>query len=119
MDAKTFGKRGEGLAADFLKKEGYEIMERNYRKRGGEIDIVAFDPSHQETVFVEVKSRRNKAFGGPEDAVSEQKIRKMAETSEHWLAENGKEKAEWRLDLIGVEMDIRGKIEISHWINIS
>lgn len=119
MDAKTFGKQGEEWAADFLKKEGYEILGRNYRKRGGEIDIVAFDPSHQETVFVEVKSRRNRAFGGPEEAIGDQKIRKMAETAEHWLSESGKGKGEWRLDLIGIEINAHGKFEISHWTNIS
>ena len=119
MDAKTFGKKGEELAADFLKKEGYEILGRNYRKRGGEIDIIAFDPTHNETVFVEVKSRRNRAFGGPEDAISEQKITKMSETAEHWLSENGKGKEEWRLDLIGIEMEAKGNFEISHWANIS
>ncbi|MBI5422079.1 YraN family protein [Candidatus Peregrinibacteria bacterium] len=119
MDSKQFGKHGEGLAADFLKKEGYEILGRNYRKRGGEIDIIAFDPSHREIVFVEVKSRRNRAFGGPEEAISDQKIRKMAETAELWLSENGKEKEEWRVDLIGIESSRHGKYEIAHWTNIS
>ncbi len=119
MDPKQFGKRGEKDAADFLEREGYEILGKNYRKRGGEIDIVAFDPTHREYVFVEVKSRRNRAFGGPEDAISAEKMRKMAETSEQWLAENGKEKAEWRLDLVGIEINSMGKIEISHWTNIS
>lgn len=118
MDNKDFGKRGEDLAVEFLKGVGYEILQRNYRKRGGEIDIIAFDPKRKETVFVEVKSRRNRAFGAPEEAVDERKVGKMADTAQHWLAEHGKERSEWRLDLLILEIDPKGKPEWRHLTHI-
>lgn len=119
METKEFGNRGEDWAAEMLVREGYGILQRNYRKRSGEIDIVAFDPSTKETVFVEVKSRRNRAFGTPEEAIDERKIGKMADTAQHWLAENGKELAEWRLDLVALEYGIDGKPDCRHLKNIS
>ncbi len=114
METKDFGKQGEDGAVEFLEKLGYEILQRNYRKKEGEIDIVALDPKQGEIVFAEVKSRRNRAFGAPEEAVGERKIGKMAAAAEHWLAENGKEKAEWRLDLVILEIDSNGKPEWRH-----
>ena len=118
METQDFGKRGEAMAVEFLRGAGYEILQQNYRKRSGEIDIVAMDPKKYEIVFVEVKSRRNRAFGSPEEAVDERKVGKMADTAEQWLAEHGKEKAEWRLDLVILEVDSRGKPEWRHLINI-
>jgi putative endonuclease len=114
METKDFGKQGEDKATDFLKGLGYEILQRNYRKRSGEIDIIAFDPKRKEYVFAEVKSRRNRTFGAPEEAVSERKVQKMADTAQHWLAEQDKEKVEWRLDLVILEIDLDGNPEWRH-----
>ena len=119
METKDFGNQGEEWATQMLTEKGYAILQRNYRKRGGEIDIVAFDPSTKETVFVEVKSRRNRTFGAPEEAIDERKIGKMADTAQEWLAENGKESAEWRLDLVALEYDNHGKPDCRHLKNIS
>ena len=118
MENRDFGMRGEEMACEFLEGKGYGILQRNYRKRGGEIDIVALDPKSGETVFVEVKSRRNRAFGAPEEAVDERKVAKMADTAQHWLAEHGREKAEWRLDLLILEIDSRGRPEWRHLTHI-
>jgi putative endonuclease len=118
-DPKKFGQQGEEMATRFLEKKGYGIRQRNYRKQGGEIDIVAFDPKRGEVVFVEVKSRRNRRFGAPEEAVDRRKIEKMASTAQHWLAENGLEKAEWRLDMVCVEKDGKNGPSLRHLENIS
>ena len=119
METKDFGKRGEDEAVEYLRGLGYEILQRNYRKREGEIDIIAFDPKRKEYVFAEVKSRRNRAFGAPEEAVSERKVEKMANTAQRWLAEQGKEKAEWRLDLVILEIGSNGKPEWRHLTHLS
>jgi putative endonuclease len=119
METKDFGKQGEDKAAEFLRGLGYEILQRNYRKRSGEIDIIAFDPKRKEYVFAEVKSRHNRTFGAPEEAVDERKIQKMADTAQHWLAEQDKEKAEWRLDLVILEIDPHEKSEWRHLTHIS
>jgi putative endonuclease len=118
METKDFGNQGEEWAAEMLAKEGYEIFQRNYRKRSGEIDIIAFDPATKEIVFVEVKSRRNRAFGAPEEAIDERKIGKMADTAQAWLAEHGKDGSEWRLDLVALEYGSQGKPVCRHHKNI-
>lgn len=72
MNNTIIGKNGEDLAADFLQKQGYKIIERNFRTRGGEIDIIAL---HKDTlVYVEVKTRTSHEFGLPEESVNYFKI---------------------------------------------
>jgi len=78
-----FGKEGEEEAADFLMKQGYRIRHRNWRSGRKELDIVA---EHKgELVIVEVKTRRDKRFGQPEEAVCEQKIRRIVASTDAYL----------------------------------
>ena len=90
MNRKSLGNQGEIKAIKFLKEKGYRILEKNYRKRIGEIDIITFDPNFNEYVFTEVKTRRSLKFGYPEESVDENKILKLIETAENWLLENEK-----------------------------
>ena len=79
MQANIYGKSGEIIVANFLKKKGYKILETNYKNKIGEIDVIAKDKDY--TVFVEVKSRTSRAFGDPLEAVDihkQEKIRKVA-----------------------------------------
>ena len=64
------GKWGEELAADFLRKNGYQIMERNWRFGHRDLDIIARSPEGNEVVFVEVKTRSGDIITKPEDAVT-------------------------------------------------
>lgn len=64
---QLIGQKGEDLAILFLKKKGYEILEKNYRYKRCEIDIICFKKPF--LVFVEVKTRKNKTFGYPEEYV--------------------------------------------------
>ena len=73
MNKTAQGKIGEDLACEFLQKQGYKIIERNFRIRGGEIDIVALDGNC--TVYVEVKNRTNYQFGRPEESVTFWKLK--------------------------------------------
>lgn len=72
MDKTTFGKVGEDLACQFLKKNGYKIIELNFRIRGGEIDIIALDENT--LAYIEVKTRTSHKFGLPEESVTPRKI---------------------------------------------
>ena len=72
MTTLSEGKYGEDLACVYLKKAGYKILERNFRIRGGEIDIIAVDK--QTLVYVEVKPRSSHRFGLPEEAVTYRKM---------------------------------------------
>lgn len=72
MNKTIIGKTGEDLAAKFLQKQGYKILERNFRIRGGEIDIIAL---HKNTlIYVEVKTRTSQKFGLPEESINYYKV---------------------------------------------
>lgn len=75
MDKRLIGNAGEDFAADILEKKGYIILERNYFCRSGEIDIIAKD--NEGFVFVEVKTRKNTAYGTPGEFVNFRKQQKI------------------------------------------
>ena len=107
------GQLGEMLAVDFLEKKGWRIAERNWRGTGrGEVDIIAW--AHDRLlVFVEVKTRSNDGFGGPEDAVDARKQDLLARTAGRYMEHIGYD-WEIRFDIVAVLM--RGKTvrEIRH-----
>jgi len=115
---KNFGKKGELEAEEFLKAKGYRIIENNYLKRVGEIDIITFDPKYEEYVFVEVKTRKNLNFGYPEEAVTPQKINKIIKTAENWFDNEKINNPEWRIDIISIDWSEK-KPKIEHIENIS
>ena len=75
MSKVEFGRAGEEVACKYLIKNNYEIIEKNFYYKGGEIDIVAFDKNKYEVVFFEVKTRKNKNYGSPSEAVDTRKIK--------------------------------------------
>lgn len=83
---KISGKRGEDIAAAYLQKCGYRIVERNFRTRNGEIDIIALDTTEKPPVltFVEVKTRSSDAFGTPLEAISPWKLRFLIRTATYY-----------------------------------
>ena len=105
----TLGRLGEDLAAQHLRKAGYQILERNVRSRYGEIDLVAED--EQDLVFVEVKTRRGTAFGRPEEAVTPSKQRKLMEIATYYLDLHSCPDRPWRIDVVAVQFSIHGKLE--------
>lgn len=104
---RHLGQWGESVAAHHLQAKGYEIVERNWRCARGEIDLVA--ESGEELVFVEVKTRRGRAMGTPEEGLTTKKARKLQELAQLYLAEKDLD-ADWRIDLIAVELDTSGKL---------
>lgn len=87
MDKRSFGIAGEEKASGFLKERGYIILDRNYRRRGGEIDIVCERDGI--VVFVEVKRRSSDSYGEPFEAVTKRKRRRIAHSAKRWLYEKG------------------------------
>ena len=83
MKTTELGKIGEEFAANLLELQGYRILERNFRCRTGEIDLIA--EKDGEISFVEVKTRRSARFGRPAEAVSTEKQRRMRKTAEFYL----------------------------------
>lgn len=105
---KRLGRWGEDLAARHLRQAGLTIITCNYRCAAGEMDIVAQDGDTW--VFVEVKTRRGTAFGRPEDAITRAKAGRLLQIAESYLQEHGLVDVDWRVDMIAVELDQRGKL---------
>ena len=100
MNTKISGRKGEDVAAAYLKKKKYKILNRNYAAVGGEIDIIARDKSF--IVFVEVKYRKNLLFEIPAEAVDLYKRRKIVRTAKMYLAVNNLTTAPCRFDIVEV-----------------
>lgn len=94
------GSDGEAEACEFLKKIGYKMVEKNYRCKIGEIDIVANEGD--ELVFVEVKTRSQKLFGDPAEAVNEQKRNHIYRVAEFYVMKNKLESEKMRFDVIEI-----------------
>ncbi len=100
-ERQRFGTDAESLAAQFLEEKGWTIIARHFTTRFGELDLVADDG--KEVVFIEVKARRNLAFGYPEEAVTPQKIRKIALAAQLYLNQHQGLDKSWRVDVIAIE----------------
>lgn len=105
---KQLGSWGESVAATYLEAHGYTIVTRNWRCARGEIDLVA--RTGDELVFVEVKTRRGRQMGTPEEGVTPRKARKLLELAQRYLLAHDLDDVAWRVDLVAVELDGRGKL---------
>lgn len=112
----ALGVRGEDIAARYLKKKGCHIIERNYRCRLGEIDIIALDG--KSLVFIEVKTRRNENYGRPCEAVNAAKIRHILRTAACFTATFRVRYEDVRVDVIEILL-LDGKPYIHHIENIT
>ncbi|MCX6715169.1 MAG: YraN family protein [Candidatus Uhrbacteria bacterium] len=100
---KQFGNEGEDLAAVYLQKNGYQILDRQWSCVYGEVDLVC--KQKEEFVFVEVKSRHDDSYGFPEDAVTATKRRHIAACADQYLIEHHQGDVPWRVDVIAIEFD--------------
>ncbi|MBD3780981.1 MAG: YraN family protein [Micrococcales bacterium] len=98
------GRLGEGLAADALRAEGFEVLDRNWFGPGGELDLVVLDRDADEVVGVEVKTRTSRTFGTPAEAVTPAKVRRLRRLLAHWLATHDVRARGVRLDVVAVEL---------------
>ena len=111
---QKLGKTGENLAAQFLQRKGYQILERNYRKYRGEIDLIARDGNC--LVFVEVKTARSREFGHPVLKVDRRKREQLGKIAMAYYQEHELEDQESRFDVVTVVFR-GGKAEIEHFEN--
>lgn len=101
----SIGNQAETLACEYLKKKKYRIIQRNYKDRFCEIDVVA--GSKSTVAFVEVKYRARADFGGAAGAITPNKAQRMTRSAEYWLATHeGYENKQPRLDVITLVGDI-------------
>lgn len=102
------GKRGEDLAAEELTQQGYEIVDRNWYCQIGEVDIVTRCAGGW--AFFEVRTRRGRAFGTPEESVTPRKIERMTRVAQFYLSAHDVNvyEIDWRIGVVAVEMDEAG-----------
>jgi len=96
----SVGQQGETLACQYLARQGYRIILRNYRTKLGEIDIIAEEQGT--LVFVEVKARRGHQCGHPFEAVTPAKCRQISKAALLYLAETGREGQAARFDVVAI-----------------
>ena len=111
---QDLGRCGERFAAEHLERRGFDLIERNYRTRWGELDLIGFDG--ETLAFVEVKTRRA-GSGFPFDALHGGKQRRVRRMAASWLTErtDRPHAPELRFDAIGVTIDARGElVELEH-----
>lgn len=113
------GKKGEDIAAKYLERKGFFVVNRNYRKKWGELDIVA--EKNGKVYFVEVKTVSRRSFGGhfeqevnnyrPEDNVHPSKLKRLSRIIQTYLLEKyRKSEPEWQFDLVCVFLDMEKRI---------
>ncbi len=97
---QALGREGERVAERYLKKKGYALVERNYRCRGGEVDLIVLD--RRVVVFVEVKTRTDHGFGTPLEAVEPRKQRRMILAAQLFLHQKKLHERDARFDVVGI-----------------
>lgn len=106
---RDLGILGEDLAVNFLKKNGYKTLQRNFRSKFGEIDIVAQDKDT--LVFVEVKTRWSEKFGLPEEAITSWKIKRMTRACQYYKLLHPQSPDLMRLDAVCIDLSPAGRVE--------
>lgn len=110
---KITGNRGEELASKYLEKKGYRLIERNFRTRFGEIDIVCYDK--ETLVFVEVKTKIGHGFGEPEEMVNKGKLAQVQRMGEVYLNDKGMSTL-CRVDVVAVVLTENAEVErVDHY----
>lgn len=110
---QSLGQRGEEVAARYLSvRLGWTIVERNWRCRDGELDIVAYDGSRH--IVCEVKTRASLNHGAPLEAITAAKAARLRRLADRWAALHGVRAAQIRVDVIGLLLMRGGSFELEH-----
>ncbi len=109
MKRRETGALGEKIAGEFLGKNGYEIVETNYRCTEGEIDIIA--RQRNTLVFIEVRTKRSRRFGSPEESITGVKKERLRALAERYGQEHENLPAVWRIDVVAIQMEKGGRVK--------
>lgn len=111
---KVTGKQGEDLAVNYLQEKGFEIIQRNFSNKFGEIDIIAKDKNI--LVFVEVKAKKGLDFGSPEEMVGKGKLHRIRNMATIYL--NGRD-VPCRIDVVAVVLGENNEVvRLTHYENV-
>lgn len=120
IDKIDEGKRGEEFAASYLRRNGYQIIDRNFRIRGGEIDLIAIDyapvselaggKKEKTLVFIEVKTRTSNAFGTPLEAIGYYKLRTLQKAAYLYKMKHPELPSLMRIDAVSVILNAKKEL---------
>jgi putative endonuclease len=114
-DRQGLGRRGEELAAQHLMAKGYQMVARNWRCATGELDLVVRDADS--LIFVEVRARRGRALGTPEESITLAKQARLIDLAEAYVQEHDWTGA-YRIDVVAIELDRQGRLlRMDHYEN--
>jgi putative endonuclease len=111
----VLGRSGEDAAVAYLKRKKFSVVERGFRFHRGEIDIIAYEGDT--LVFIEVKTRRDKIFGLPEESVTPAKQTQLRRVAEAYLTVNNLSQVACRFDILSVSYDEKEGYKIRHLEN--
>ncbi len=118
MRAKdAVGRYGENVAAAHLSAAGWQLLDRNWRGTGGELDIVALDGDV--LVVVEVKTRSGDGFGHPAEAVTVRKLARLRRLAGQWLSSHELRPGSVRIDVVAVRTARAGAARVEHLVGVS
>ncbi|HEX9090881.1 MAG TPA: YraN family protein [Anaerolineales bacterium] len=113
----ALGRMGESIAISFLEKQGYTILEKNYRTPYGEIDVIS--KLAESIIFVEVKTRASSTLGPPEISVTRRKAEHMRCAAEYYIQQHPELNNDWRVDVIAIQMQTGDQpARIEHFENV-
>lgn len=99
---RQLGEWGERRAEEFLRAQGYRVVERNWRCSAGEVDLIAWEGEY--LVFVEVRTRRGRSYGTPEESVTSAKQAKLIALAQMYMQGHPQLRCNWRIDVVAVEL---------------
>lgn len=102
MQKRQTGERAEKLALSWLESKGYQLIQSNYARRVGEIDLIVRHPDNTTIVFVEVRYRSSEQFGGALFSVNYAKQRRLVRTANSWLQKHASEHTRARIDVMAM-----------------
>lgn len=108
MKRRDTGSLGEKLAGEFLTRNGYRILETNYRCSSGEIDIIA--RCGDTLVFVEVRTKRSLQFGSPEESITPAKMNRLRAVVADYGQNHDNLPDSWRIDVVAIVLDRNGQV---------
>lgn len=111
----VLGKAGEDIALKYLESNNYKVLEKNFKCKKGEIDIIAEDMKTKEYCFIEVKTRSNRKFGTPSSAVNRTKQKRITMTAKLYIIKNKLQNKFIRFDII--EIYKKDKFYLNHLKN--
>lgn len=110
------GKRGEELAVTFLLKQGFTILERNWRKNFGEIDIIAMNKGEHR--MIEVKTRMSERMGTALESISDQKLGTIDQLAQRYFYEKGMVYPKYHIDVVTIDVNEEGRATLRYFPDI-